>query len=240
MTSTDDYLLRMEGCAQDMGRSLAPVTDLDRALRLHESDAATVERGFRDGLLSIQKPNRVLTADPFQGTAWLIEGTPARLCWEYVPHMAAYVELIQDHGYPSSAVRFETPDVEMNLDLAVLDATGHVLVLGEVKREARQIAGLEQVVQELQGDPGKAVPRTAPGAPQGPRREAWKLAHQLWQTRAPHLWLIASGTRQVFDVGYSDRIVLDPRPSLPAVSELWPTVVSGPTPRIVRSANAQP
>jgi hypothetical protein len=232
MTSTDDYLLRMEGCARAMGRPLAPVTPQDREVRLHERDTALVERGFAGGLLQIEEPNRVRTCDPFQGTAWLVEGTPARLCWEYVPHMAAYVELVEKHAYPTAAIRFETPDPEMNLDLAVLNEDGHVLVLGEVKREARQLESLERVVGELQVDPGKAAPRTAAEAPQGTRREGWKLAHQLWQTRAPYLWLVASGARRVFDVDYSDRISLNVRPALPSARELWPSGFDGPTPRI--------
>lgn len=232
MTSSDDYLLRMEGCARAMGRPLAPVTPQDRAVRLHQRDAALVERGFADGLLQIEDPNRVRTRDPFQGTAWLVEGTPARLCWEYVPHMAAYVELVEEHAYPTAAIRFETPHSEMNLDLAVLDEDGRVLMLGEVKREARQLSGLETVVRELQVDPGKASPRSAAGAPQGAAREGWKLAHQLWRTRARYLWLVASGERRVFDVDYADPISLNLRPALPSARELWPDGFNGPTPRI--------
>lgn len=221
MGAVDAYLARMEACARAMGRVLAPIEARERLLRLAESDAALVETGFASGLLRIEPPNRVRTADPFQGTAWLVEGDPARLCWEYVPHLAGYVELVTVVGYPVAAVRFETPDAELNLDLVVLDADGRALVVGEVKREDRQLRDLERLLPRFDGDPGKAPPRSAEGAPGGPRREAWKLAHQLWRTRAPYLWLVASGVRRVYDVEYAQRLRLRPRPVLPAAADLW-------------------
>lgn len=238
MTKTDEYLARMGACARAMGRELALISERHHATRLHELDATSVELGFDSGLLSIEQPNRVRTADPFQGTAWLVEGNPARLCWEYLPHMAAYVELIENHRYPPAAIRFETPDSEMNLDLAVLDAAGRVLVLGEVKREAPQITNLERQIQEFGGDPGRPSSRGNVGAPAGPRREAWKLAHQLWQTRAPYLLLVTAGVRRSFDVDYSDRLRLHARADLPAASELWPVGFNTSTPRIVSATDA--
>ena len=91
---------------------------------------------------------------------------------------------VDERGHPASGIRFETPEAEMNLDLAALDHAGRVLVLGEMKRGARQIAGLERQVQEFDGDPGKPPSRSSVGAPQGTRREAWKPASQLRGTRA--------------------------------------------------------
>lgn len=172
-TYADAYMARMRECARAMSRDLAPMKARHLEIRLVEHDAELAERGFESGLLAIEQPNRVRTADPYQGTAWLVEGDPAHLCWEYLPHLAAYVELVEELGYPASAIRFETPDPELNLDLAVLDPEGKVLVLGEVKAEPRQIASLETLVPSFHGDPGKPLPLSA-GGPHGATREAWK------------------------------------------------------------------
>lgn len=228
----DAYVARMRECARGLGREFAPLKYRHVEVRLIEEDAELAERGFESGLLSIYQHNRVKTADPYQGTAWLVEGNPAHLCWEYLPHLAAYVELIEFHGYPQKAVRFETPDSELNLDLAVLNQAGQVLVLGEVKTEQRQAVSLEALVPTFDGDPGKPATVRA-GGPHGSLRDAWKLAHQLWVTRAPYLWLVASGTRKVFDVSYEEKLILRPRTALPDRVALWPDGFHGETPRII-------
>jgi hypothetical protein len=63
--------------------------------RLHEGDAAWFALGVKGGLLRIGAHAYLYTADPHQTTAWLVEGgAVAWPCWEYLPHAAAYVELI--------------------------------------------------------------------------------------------------------------------------------------------------
>jgi hypothetical protein len=138
----------------------------------------------------------------------------------------------EERGYPASAIRFETLEAKMNLDLAALDHAGRVLVLGEMKHGARQIAGLERQVQEFEGDPGKPPSRSSVGAPQGTRREAWKLAPQLWGTRAR----TSGWSRRESAAG----LTWIPRPApsppsaaMPPASELRPDGFTGPTPRIV-------
>ena len=111
----------------------------------------------------------------------------------------------------------------MNLDIAAVDDTGAVVLLGEAKTEARQIHSLAAELQQFQGDPGKAPPRAVTGSPQGQRREAWKLAHQMWSLRSPYLWLIASGERLCFETDYRDGLKITSRECLPTASELWPT-----------------
>jgi hypothetical protein len=139
--------------------------------------------------------------------------------------MAAYAELLLELEYPAASVRFETPDNELRLDLAVLDETGRVLVLGEAKTEPRMLDKLESLVGFFADDCGWPDRRD-------PAKEAQKLAHQLWVTRAPYLWLVASGARRAFQVEYDDRIALVPIDRLPTAEELWPTGFSGATPRI--------
>lgn len=221
----DAYVARMRGCASRMSRELAEISDRNRAVRLVESDAASVESGFASGLLSVESVNRVRTVDPYQGTAWLVEGDPAHLCWEALPQLAAYVELIDGYRYPRAAVRFATPDSELELDLAVLDEDGRVLVLGEARAEPLLLTKLVALVPTYEGDPG--WPRRGSSA-----RDARTLAHRLWLTRAPYLWLVAAGARRAFRVSYGRTLTLTPVAGLPSAAELWPQGFRGATPRI--------
>jgi hypothetical protein len=229
------YLDRMRDCAASLGRDLADVDPAKLNARVVESDAALVDRGLAHGLLRIEG-NYLRTADPRQATAWLVEGNPARLCWEYVPHAAAYVELVEG-GIPVGAIRFETPESEvgMSLDLVVVSDQGRPLVLGEVKRESAQVRRLADLLLDHVTDPGKPVP-VSQGGPSGLRREAWKLAHQLWRTRAPWLLLVAAGERLVFEVRYRVGLELERRDRLPdswdlegELASCWPALSLPPS-----------
>jgi hypothetical protein len=221
VVGAERYLERLRGCAATLGR---PFKEPDLGTcqrRLSAADVDLFERGVALGYLRIDG-NYLVTSDPWQGTAWLVEGNPASPCWEYLPHAAAYAELILEHQYPANAVGFETGDAEMNLDIPVVDESGAVLVLGEAKAEARQIHALAADVQQFPADPGKAPPKSTPGSPTGPRREAWKLAHQLWSLKAPFLWLVASDERLSFAVDYEAGLSLRRLDRLPPAAELWP------------------
>ena len=119
----------------------------------------------------------------------------------------------------------------MSLDLVVVDESVRRLVLGEVKMEAAQIARLADGVLAHPTDPGKPA-TVKSGGPQGLRREAWKLSHQLWQTRAPWLWLVAAGERVAYRMTYDeDRLRLERAECLPPAGELgvqladdWPVL----------------
>ncbi len=207
-----------------MQRELEEISDRDRAVRLVEADAQTVEDGFGDGLLAMESASRVRTLDPFQASAWLVAGDPARARWESLPQLAAYVELLQA-GYPQGAVRFETPDFELRLDLAAVNDDGQVLLLGVARAEPLELAKLEAL-----------VPTFEPGEVRSTReihgREAEQLAYQLWSTRAPYLWLVAAGARRLFRVRYGRTIKLTRLRVLPMPEDLWPFGFEGPTPRV--------
>lgn len=220
------YLTRLRGCAVRMERELVEISDRDRAVRLIEADAQTVEKGFSDGLLAMESASRVRTLDPLQASAWLVEGDPACALWKALPQLAAYVELLQA-GYPEAAVRFETPENELGLDLAVVNDEGQVLLLGVARAEPLELAKLEALVPTFDGaDGGVRSMREIPG------REAQQLAYQLWSTRAPYLWLVAAGARRLFRVRYGRTIKLTGVRVLPMPDDLWPFGFEGPTPRV--------
>jgi len=220
------YLTRLRGCGVRMGRELVEITDRDRAVRLVEADAHTVEQGFADGLLAMEAAGRVRTLDPCQGSAWLVAGDPARARWESLPQLAAYVELLQV-GYPETAVRFQTPESELALDLAAVNDDGQVLLLGSARAEPLELAKLEALVSTFEATrEGVRSVRDIPG------REAQRLAFQLWSTRAPYLWLVAAGARRLFRVRYDRTIKLSRVRVLPMAEDLWPFGFDGPAPQI--------
>ena len=218
------YLTRLRGCAVRMGRELDEISDRDRAVRLVEADARSVEEGFGQGLLNLEPTSRVRSLDPLQGVTWLVEGDPARPRWEALAQLAAYVELLRA-GYPESAVRFATPEGELGLDLAVVNDDGQVLLLGVARAESLELTKLEALVPTFDVESVLSM-RMVPG------REPQLLAHQLWATRAPYLWLVAAGVRRLYRVKYGRTIVLTAARVLPMPEDLWPFGFAGPTPRV--------
>ena len=146
--------------------------------------------------------------------------------WKSLPQLAAYVELLRA-GYPEGAVRYATPDSELDLDLAVVNDDGQVLLLGVARAEPMELAKLEALVSTFENT-GEGL-RPLPGVP---GREPQQLAYQLWSTRAPYLWMVAAGTRRLFRVHYGRTIKLTRNRVLPMPEELWPFGFEGPTPRI--------
>ncbi|WP_183098637.1 hypothetical protein [Nocardioides pelophilus] len=165
--------------------------------RITEDDAATLFAGVEQGLITWRPGGRFDTLDrprPPRGRWWLIEkdGAHRRPCWEFVPQLAAYVELIIEHGYHRHRVLFDTPQSALQLDLAVLNDDGQVVVLGEAKKEARDLDRLEADLSLHQHQ--QPTPRRG----DEPRQLAWRL----WVTRAPYLWLVAPSDRRAFKVRY--------------------------------------
>jgi hypothetical protein len=224
-TYVDAFLRRAEGCARKMGRELATISERNRRVRLVESELRSVEQGFASGLLFIEGVNRVRTRDPRQVTTWLAAGDPAELNWPALPLLAAYVDLVEDLGYPRAAVRFGTPDNELGLDLAAVDEEGKVLVLARAEPEPILLNLLEALVVTYDGDPLASARTTQDG-------DAQVLAHQLRATLAPYLVLVAPGARRTYRVTYGRTIKLLPVSALPPAEMFWPFGYDGPTPSV--------
>jgi hypothetical protein len=165
--------------------------------RLHDGDVATLGDGVDRGLVTWRSALYFDTLDrprPPKGRWWLAErdGHTRRPCWEFVPQLAAYVELIRDYGYHRHRVLFDTPERARQLDLAVLDDDSGVRVLGEAKKESKDLdrledglyAHLDELPEPRRGDE--------------PRQLAWRL----WTTRAEYLWLVGPSDRRAFEVTY--------------------------------------
>ena len=83
------YLSRMRACAHSIGREFREPDLATRQPRVEAQDVELFERGLAAGLIRIDG-NYVMTQDPLQGTAWLVEGKLASSCWEYLSHAAGY------------------------------------------------------------------------------------------------------------------------------------------------------
>lgn len=131
---------------------------------------------------------------------------------EYLPQLAAYVDAILRLGYSKDRVFFELPPESLQLDLAILDDTGTVVVLGEAKRSADM---LPKLIVSMAARFATAIPgdETRKRGDEG-RQLAWRL----WTARPRYCWMIAPGQRLAYACDFP--LNLDPIGSLPRAEDL--------------------
>lgn len=157
-------------------------------------------KGVETGLIELERGAKFNTQDrPKPGGRWSLLSRSQQGGWynaEYLPQLAAYVDAIARLGYPTERVLFELPATALQLDLAILDDHGGVVVLGEAKRDVGMLDALLDEIRERFSD-------TPPG-PETKKRgdEARQLSWRLWTVRAPLLWLIGPNCRRAFACGY--------------------------------------
>jgi hypothetical protein len=167
-----------------------------------DSDLELFFRGVDAGLISLERGCRFNTLDrPKARGRWGLLSRSRHGGWynaEYLPQLAAYIDAIDNLGYSERRVLFELPATAMQLDLAILDDAGAVVVLGEAKRAAEMLDDLRAQVEVRFA--------SAPPSPESKHRgdEARQLAWRLWTVQPPFLWLIAPGKRVAY------RCTLDP------------------------------
>jgi hypothetical protein len=180
-------------------------------------DVALFWVGVDRGLIRLARGGKFNTFDrPVASGRWSLLSRSKRGGWynaEYLPQLASYVDAIVTLGYPKDRVLFELPPSALQLDLAILDDTGHVIVLGEAKRQAGMLPKLVQAMTE----------RFASAAPtdESKRRgdEARQLAWRLWTVRPRLCWLIGPGERVAYRCSYAP-LELTPIGRLPDAHEL--------------------
>jgi len=174
-------------------------------------------RGVDARLITVLRGGKFNTWDrPMPSGHWSLLSRSKEGGWynaEYLPQLAAYVEAVLDLGYPKERVLFELPPAGLQLDLAILDDGGRVVVLGEAKRGSAMLDRLRQAVLDRYG-------AQAPG-PETRRRgdEARQLAWRLWTVRPALLWLIGPGDRRADRCSY-DPLRLEPIAGMPPASQL--------------------
>lgn len=185
-----------------------PIDDRDLELFFAAIDA---------GLITLYRGGRFNTQDrPKPDGRWSLLSRARSGGWynaEYLPQIAAYADAVLRLGYPSERVLFELPTSSLQLDLAILDDEGRVVVLGEAKRDAAMLTKLRAAC--LARFSGRA-----PG-PDSKKRgdEARQLAWRLWTIGAPYTWLIGPGARQAYRTSLAP-LRLDVLPQLPNASVL--------------------
>lgn len=160
---------------------------------IDEGDVALFFAGVEADLIRVTRGAKFNTFDrPKAGGRWSLLSRSKEGGWynaEYLPQLAAYVDLIQNLGYPKERVLFELPGESLQLDLAVLDDDERIVVLGEAKRDTKMLARLLEAV-------GSRFAQGAPGEESKKRGdEARQLAWRLWRVQPDFCWLVAPGMR---------------------------------------------
>lgn len=163
---------------------------------IDEGDVELFFWGVEADLIRVTRGGKFNTFDrPKAGGRWSLLSRSKDGGWynaEYLPQLAAYVDLIQNLGYPKERVLFELPGESLQLDLAVLDDAERIVVLGEAKRDTRMLPRLLEAVGS----------RFAEGAPDEESKkrgdEARQLAWRLWHIQPDFCWLVAPGMRVAY------------------------------------------
>ena len=195
----------------DSGELLATTNVIDGG------DVELFFEGAQHGLISVEADGRFNTLDrPAPGGRWALLSRTREGGWynaEYLPQIAAYVAAIRSLGYPAGRVLFELPPAALQLDLAILDDAGRVIVLGEAKRDTAMI-------EKLRSDLLRRFSTSSPGDETKRRGdEARQLAWRLWTVRPDYLWLIGPGERTAYQCRF-DPLRLDRLAELPTASGL--------------------
>jgi hypothetical protein len=172
-----------------------------------EADVALFYAGVEAGLIIVLRGGRFNTLDrPMPTGHWGLLSRSKEGGWynaEYLPQIAAYVDAILNLNYSAARVLFELPGSALQLDLAILDDLGRVVVLGEAKREAGMLVKLRETVLSRYAD--LAPDMTAA------KDEARQLAWRLWTVAPAYTWLIGPNHRQAFTTTMAP-LQLDPVP----------------------------
>lgn len=166
--------------------------------------------GVEQGLLRLERGGKFNTFDrPVPGGHWALLSRSKKGGWynaEYLPQLASYVDAIVNAGYPKERVFFELPPKSLQLDLAIVDDDGRVIILGEAKREAGMLTRLVKAIEDRFAD---AAP-TDESKKRGD--EARQLAWRLWTVQPPLCWLIGPGERISYDCSYAPLRLSEPSP----------------------------
>jgi hypothetical protein len=158
-------------------------------------------RAMAAGLLTVYRGGRFNTLDrPKSSGRWSLLSRSRDGGWynaEYLPQIAAYARAVLEFSYPANRVLFELPGSSLQLDLAVLDDAGRVVILGEAKRD---VAMLDRLLDDVR----RRFADLAPDDESEKRGdEARQLAWRLWTVQPDRLWLIGPGVIQSFTCSYS-------------------------------------
>jgi hypothetical protein len=179
-------------------------------------------------LVSLHRGGRFNTLDrPKPDGRWSLLSRSKDGGWynaEYLPQLAAYADLVLRLGYPPERVLFELPARSLQLDLAVLDDAGRVVVLGEAKRDNRMLDKLHAA----------CLARFSDACPDDTSKkrgdEARQLSWRLWTVAPEYTWLIGPGRRDAYRTQTSP-LRLTPIAALPAAEALG---LSQPPPEVLQ------
>jgi hypothetical protein len=184
---------------------------------IHEGDLELFFAAVEAGIVTIHRGGKFNTLDrPKPGGRWSLLSRSGVGGWynaEYLPQLAAYGDLLLRLSYPSARVLFELPSRSLQLDLAVLNDDGQVVVLGEAKRDALMLDKLRDACLSRYGEAQPGVESKRRGD------ETRQLAWRIWTVAPQYTWLIGPGHRVAYGTTVGP-LRLDRREALPAATEL--------------------
>jgi len=161
---------------------------------IHVEDVALFNQGRETGLITVLRGGRFNTLDrPTPTGHWGLLSRSRKGGWynaEYLPQLAAYVDAVLNLGYPSGRELFELPGSALQLDLAILDDAGRVVVLGEAKRDVAMLQTLKTTVFTRYS--------AAPPEMTTAKDEARQLAWRIWTVKPTYTWLIGPNLRTAY------------------------------------------
>lgn len=173
--------------------------------QLHADELEGLARAWDVGLIDVDDCGtfRVMGSRTAKGPYNLFSSGPRpALNREYLIQIAAFTELVLDHGWPSVRTAFEHDA----LDLATFGTGGRCVVAGEAKATEALLASM------ITG-----MGRMGPEQLQAPATNAERKVAALVRLGAPVFWAVAPGVRWTFDVDYAPDVpALTPRTALPA------------------------
>lgn len=194
--------------------------------QLHADELEGLARAWDVGLIDVDDCGtfRVMGSRTAKGPYNLFSSGPRpALNREYLIQIAAFTELVLDHGWPSVRTAFEH-DAH-----ATFGTGGRCVVAGEAKATealpASMITGMCRMGNEQL---------------QAPATNAERKVAALVRLRAPVFWAVAPGVRWTFDVDYAPDVpALTPRTALPACVATDPCARSA-APRTFPPARSAP
>ena len=183
---------------------------------IHPADVALFYTGVDAGLIGLCRGGRFNTRDrPVEAGRWGLVSKSRAGGWynaEYLPQLAAYVDAVVGLGYPVGRVLFELPQRALQLDLAILDDVGRVVVLAEVKRDVSMLDRLKARVTDRYSASAPDMTTT--------KDEARQLGWRLWTVAPDYTWLIAPNRRDAYVT------TTDPLQLIPTTDGLLPSAAA--------------
>ena len=200
----------------DPNRNCEPVGFRENLAKLSERDAADFLRAWNGGLIEHQGRGQYRAAASSCNEQFFWDGLknvrprPFTLWLEPVITIAGLARLHFDYGWPKELIGTQSIDWAFDL-VTFLPGEDTEFIAGEVKKSAKEIDTLLDLMKKFGLDPGLAEPTRSK------ERNAFKKVAGLRSREAPIFWALGpDGLSHVFQVRYRQSGILEFEPAFGA------------------------